>query len=178
MSKASNKDNFLAILKLMAEHDETLQEHLDNASQNATGTSKTVQNELINIIETHIRSQLFKALGHEKAVFSIIADELTDKYGNQEVLTVCLRFVEMDDRDGLPHIREHFLEFVHLERTTGAKIGAAIMQSLNKHGIDIKKTRGPAYDGASAMSSPRVGAQAVIRAAAPKHSMYTAAATA
>lgn len=43
---------------------------------------------------------------------------------------VCLRFVEMVDGDGLPHIREHFLDFVHLERTTGAKIGAAIMQSL------------------------------------------------
>ena len=167
-SEVSNKGNFLAILKLVAAHDKVLQEHLKNASKNATGTSKRVQNELINIIGTHIRSQLFQTLRQDKAVFSIIADEVTDKYANQEVLTLCLRFVEMDDGDGLPHIQEHFLDFVYLERTTGAKIGAAIMQSLKKHGIDIKKTRGQAYDGASAMSSPEVGAQAVIRAAAPK----------
>ena len=62
-----------------------------------------------------------------------------------------------------PHVKEVFLDFVHIERATGINIAAAIRNSLAKHGLDIRKVRGQAYDGASCMSSAKVGVQAEIK---------------
>ena len=166
ISTASNKGNFLAILHLISEYDVSLREHLDTAMRNATGTSKTVQNEIINVIGNYIRRKATAPLQNENAVFSIIADEVTDKYANQEILSICLRF--LDWKDGTPHIKEVFLDFIHLERTTGESIATAITQSLAKHNIDIKQARGQAYDGASNMSSCRVGVQARIKQIVPQ----------
>ena len=90
--------------------------------------------------------------------FTIIADEVTDKHANQEVLSVCLRFL-----DDLKYQQAEVKDFVYLDRTDGESISRAITDCLFKHGIDVTKARGQAYDGASAMSSSRVGVQARIR---------------
>ena len=39
----------------------------------------------------HIRSKVTQPIQKENAFFSIIGDEVTDKYANQEVLSVCLK---------------------------------------------------------------------------------------
>ena len=65
-------------------------------------------------------------------------------------------------------IRETFLDSVHVEgRPTGKTIGNYILTVLMKHGIDINLYRAQAYDGASAMSSDRVGASAVLKEQQP-----------
>jgi hypothetical protein len=46
--------------------------------------------------------------------YSIIADEVTDTTANREVLGLCIRYVT-----ATPDILELFLDFRHLERTTG-----------------------------------------------------------
>ena len=160
-SDSMNKGNFLALLDLMAKRDPILQKHLENAKKNATGTSKTVQNEIIQIIGEHIRSALSAPLQDEKAVYSIIADEVTDKFSNQEILSLCLRFVDKND------IKEIFFDFVSLERTTGVAIANAIVSSLRSNGIDINKIRGQGYDGASAMSSEKAGVHGQIKSLVP-----------
>lgn len=96
--------------------------------------------------------------------FSIIADEVTDKFSNQEILSVCLRFVENAT------IKEVFLDYVYLERTTGESISNAILKSLL--GLDIAKCRGQSYDGASCMSSETSGIQGRIKSVAPRE-LYT-----
>ena len=169
-SSESNKGNFLAILDLIAYFDETLKCHLESAKRNAIGTSKTVQNEVIDVIANYIRGRITAHIKDENAVFSIIADEVTDKYSNQEVLSICLRFLEV--KDNQPHIREAFLDFLHIERTTGEKIAFAMKNSLAKHGVNISQARGQSYDGASNMSSARVGVQAEIKKVAPQ-ALYT-----
>ena len=85
-STASNKGNFLAILNLLASRDGQLAEHLKGSSKNATYTSKSTQNEIINIIGQNIRKEILCGLQKGKAFYSIIADEVTDRYSNQEVL--------------------------------------------------------------------------------------------
>jgi len=55
------------------------------------------------------------------------------------------------------------LDFVYLTRTTGEKIGQAIISLLNKNGLSIEDIRGQAYDGASSMSSNNVGVQSQIK---------------
>lgn len=57
-----------------------------------------------------------------------------------------------------------FFDFVYLDKTDGESISRAIKECLSKRSIDITKARRQAYDGASAMSSSRVGVQTRIRA--------------
>jgi len=100
--------------------------------------------------------------GLEKSrYFAIIADEVTDQYANKEVLAFCIRFVEQGKEAA--QIKEVFLNFVSLERTTGQAIGDSLLELLKKKNLDVQNIRGQAYDGASAMSSEQCGAQAVIK---------------
>ena len=89
---ASNKGNFHAILMLLGNSDKNLQEHLLTGRRNATSTSKTVQEGVICITGGYIRAKVTQPIQKEDAFFSIIGDEVTDKYANQEILSVCLRF--------------------------------------------------------------------------------------
>ena len=49
-SPASNESNFIAILRLLAESNPVLKEHLISGPENVRYTSKTVQNEVIGLI--------------------------------------------------------------------------------------------------------------------------------
>ena len=57
--------------------------------------------------------------------FSIIGDEVTDKYANQEISSVCLRFLDLNN-DVSPKVKDAFFDFVNLDRTTGESIANAI----------------------------------------------------
>lgn len=164
-SQATNKGNFLAILNLLAKSDDTLKTHLESpGNKNAKYTSKTIQNEVIEIVGMYIRNKLTAQLKDEGAVFTIIADETTD-VSNHEMLALCLRFVSANNQN--VEIKEIFFDFVHLNRTSGNKIAQCIIDSLSRHGIDVNKCRGQGYDGAGAMSSARVGVQARIKEVSP-----------
>ena len=163
-SKAENLGNFHALLTLLSDHDDNLKKHLELGKKNARYTSKTIQNEIIEIIGQYIREKVTNGM----EFFSIIADEVTSSVSNQEILSVCLRYVSTDP----VYIKEVFFDFVYLERTNGVSIAEAIKQCLEEHGIDISLARGQAYDGASAMSFKRIGVQSIIRQKAPL-ALYT-----
>lgn len=171
MTTASNKGNFLAILDLMSESDIILRNHLVYCKKNAMYTSKTIQNEIIGILGKWIRTSITKSLKRQDAVFAIIADEVTDKTANQEILSVCLRFVDQGEAMK-PEIKEVFFDFVHLIRTTGASIASALLDSLKNNGLNARNIRGQAYDGAAAMSSAKVGVQARVKSVQPL-ALYT-----
>ena len=82
------------------------------------------QNELFEIIGQYIRKQMLDSV-KGKEFYSIIVDEVADKYSNQEVLALCLRFV--DESQTEPCIREELFDCVHLERTTGENIARNII---------------------------------------------------
>ena len=73
---------------------------------------------------------------------------------------------------GLVQIVERLLDFAHLKRTTGLAVGEGILQSLRDAKLDLKLIRGQASDGASSMSSARVGAQAVVKEASNQNAHY------
>ena len=91
----------------------------------------------------------------DDAFFAIIVGEVTDVHANQEVLTVCLHFLDKLNPEQ-PEAKEVSFDFVYLDKTDCESISSAIIQCLYKRGIDTTKARGQAYDGASAMSSSRV----------------------
>lgn len=156
----TNQGVFKAILDHTAKSDPILQEHLEYGKKNQKYTSKTIQNQIIEVIADCLREDILAPLKNVK-YFSVMADEVTDRHANLEVLSLCLRFVDVSQRK--PEIKEAFLDFLHLKRATGMSISDAILTLLDKHGLDVQDIRGQSYDGASAMSSDERGAQALIR---------------
>ena len=140
-----NPGNFLALLKLLAVHDDELRKHLEApALRCATQLSPQTQNELVKVMGKHI-------------IYTILADEVTSH--DVEHPAICARYVDKNK-----DVRE---EFLGLERITGEKIAEGILDFLKENNVPAVNMRGQGYDGASNMSSCRVGVQARIRQEAP-----------
>ena len=165
----SNTGNFLAVLELLATRDDILRKHLENGKKNCRYTSKTIQNKIINVIADYLRNKTTRDLteGKISKYFCLIANEVTDTTTNKEVLSLCLRFLSGNDDPSSVNISEVFVDYVHLERTTGKVIADAIVKSLHDMGFDIGNLRGQGYDGASAMFSSIQGVNGRIREIAP-----------
>ena len=146
IDSSKNPGNFLALLKVLAESDEVLYNHLHNPkAKNATHLSPLTQNELINIIGYNvILSELVSDIKEAK-YFSVLADEVSCH--NVEHLPICIRFVDVNN-----DIREEFISFIKLERIRAADIASAIVQSLEGNGLSMDNLRDQGYDGASTMS--------------------------
>ena len=157
-----NPGNFLALLKLLVVNDQELHQHLQSpAMRNVTHMSPQTQNELIEVMGKHIvLRNIVDELKAARCRYTILADEVTSH--NIEHLAICARFV--DQNNG---IREEFLAFIGLDRITGAEIADANIKFLQDNDVPVANMRGQGYDGASNMSSDRVGVQAWIQQAAP-----------
>ena len=164
-----NEGNFIAIIRLLAKNNPTLNKHLTVGPKNARNiaTSKTIQNEILEIAANQIRDFYRHCLEKCKH-FSVIADEVTSHV--KEILSVCLRFLEILDNDNF-HVKankhEVLLDFRFLERITGQSIAENILKCLETHGIDIQNCQGQAYDTTASMSSSDSGVQAHIKKRAP-----------
>lgn len=167
----TNRGVFLAILEHTAKSDPRLYQHLTLGKKSQRYTSKTVQNEVINIIADHLRQRILEPLKLVR-YFSVMADEVTDHHANQEILSLCVRFVDLSDGTGSPHVKEAFLDFIHLERATAQGVADAILGLMTKHGLDVQDLRGQSFDGASALAGEKNGTQAIIRRANPL-ALYT-----
>ena len=75
----------------------TLKEHFKTAPKNATYKSKTIQNELINIIVDKIQQHIVDQIKDRGGRFSISADEVRD-ISNQEQQAVNLRCFDKSGR--------------------------------------------------------------------------------
>jgi len=157
-----NPGNFIALLRAFGEHDQDLKKHLMTPDmQNATYLSPQTQNEIIEIIgKQFLQKQIVGEIIKAK-YFTILADEVESHL--KKICSLCIRFVDQEK-----NIREEFLEFIPLVRTTGEHIGGALIKTIQSLGLDIENSRGQGYDGCSAMSSEAVGVQAVIKRSSPQ----------
>ena len=115
-----NCGNFLALLHLLAEYDDDLRSHLEHGKKNALYISKTIQNQIIAVIGDIIREKVSSAIREDGAIFSIIADEVTESHSNKEILSLCLRFVSWDDQ--IPYnllSRKYFFILLFLQEQLG-----------------------------------------------------------
>lgn len=155
-----NDGNFRALLRFRIDSgDVTLEEHLRSGPKNATYTSATVQNEIIDAIGKIIRSKIVAEVNAPK-FFSILADETRD-ISRQDQLTICLRYVVSSE--GQQILKESFLSFCVATAKTDAGLAESILQILRNEGLDIRNLRGQGYDGASAMSGTYRGVQAELK---------------
>lgn len=161
--EGSNEGNFIQLVRFRAETDDVLAAHLSKAPQNARYTSKTIQNELLQVAGDKIHSEILEEVKHAK-FYSIIADEVTD-VSNREELSLVIQYLNKEQ------VREVFVDFVEVERNTGHVLGETILRWLRNHNISPADMRGQCYDGASNMAGARSGVQAVVQRDAPK-AMY------
>lgn len=164
--KASNRGNFIAILEAFAKHDPILLNHMRIGQKSAKMLSWKIQNDVTACVAKFVRERLRDLLTGAK-YYAIIADEVTDRYANKEILLLCLRFLNFMNDDIV--IQESFLDSVHLQgRPTGQTIATNILKLLKTHSIDIQDCRGQSYDGAGAMKSETKGTMAGVKAVSPK----------
>ena len=74
---ASNMGNFIELVRFRAENDDVLRTYLETSPRNALYTSKTIQNETIDVIGSAIEDQIIEKIQAAK-FFTVLADEVTD----------------------------------------------------------------------------------------------------
>ena len=157
-TETSNQGNFIELIRFRADTDAVLRKHLESAPKNAQYTSKTIQNQLIDVVGTHIRTEMLQEIKTAK-YYSIIADESSD-ISNKEQFSISFRYVFSDT------VKEVFADFAEVDRITGKKLADTIVQSLTTWGLSLQNMRGQCYDGASNMAGARSGSS-IIRQISP-----------
>ena len=148
MTGSGNHGNFLALLNFRVEAgDAVLGEHISTAPRNATYTSNTVQNQIIDVLADQIMQQIVQKVKAAKW-YTVIADEVTDA-SNKEQLSIVLRYVEGDSLS----VREDLIGFVECDTgMSGRSLANKIISFLEELGLDLSNLRGQAYDGAGNMA--------------------------
>ena len=166
--------NFLKLIQLLAEFDPVMQEHvrriLMKEEKKATYLSKNIQNELISIISEKITSIIVEKVNQSK-YYSIILD-CTPDCSKTEQMTMIVRYVSIDQSsDNLKTeviIKESFLGFIPIEKSTGLELTDILLTQLDKMGLPLQNVRGQGYDNGSNMKGCRVGLQTRIKNLNPR----------
>ena len=158
----NNPGNFKALLKLLESlGNEDISYLLRTAPRNSTYTSKTICEQIIDVIGEAVTDKL---LGDVKKAdfFSILADEALD-ISKKEQMALVLRFVDINQK-----IREEFIKFMHCDSgLSGESLANLILTEIEKLGLSMTKCRGQGYDGAGAMSGCNKGVSSRITALYP-----------
>lgn len=104
--------------------------------------SKTIQNEIINIICTQISNKIVSQVKNVGFYF-ILMDEVID-ISDWEQLSVVFRYVDCENC-----IQERFMCFVPYERVTVEALTQKLTTLLEKWGLPVMDMRGQGYDGGS-----------------------------
>jgi len=180
-----NDGNFRALLRYrIRAGDENLKGHIETAKGNATYQSAEIQNELIMAAGSLVKETVLERI--KKASFwAIIADETTDR-AKREQMAVVIRYVLPDELDhwhcyeDTISIIDVFAEMRSRNSTdstlgemslSGATIGETLIRVVTSYGIPLETCVAQGYDGASSMSSERVGAAANFKLSAT-HAQY------
>ncbi|CAM5083697.1 unnamed protein product [Natator depressus] len=169
-----NNGNFLKIVELMAEFDAVLQEHLRRVITQEMYTDhylgKTIQNEIIQLLATKVKQKIVADLKSAR-YYSVILD-CTPDISHMEETTLMVRFVTTTEpSENVPAmvtVREHFLEFIDIDDTTGAGVTNVLLKKLEDTGIAIADMRGQAYDNGANMRGKNRGVQTQIRELNPR----------
>lgn len=137
--------------------DAALQHHIEHGRKNATYTSPTIQNELIQLCGETVTEMIIADV-KQASSYSILADETADISGKEQ-LSIGLRFY--DESKGI--IREEFVGFTILNGMDARTIANAIDHCIQSFGLDPRNCVGQGYDGCGAMAGKDAGVQAILR---------------
>ena len=83
------RGNFLAIVNAFVKLDAALMEHLKKGAKNAKMLSWQIQNDILECLSKFVRSKIKS--DEIPYYYAIIADEITDRFSNKEILLLYLR---------------------------------------------------------------------------------------
>ena len=137
--------HFSGLVDFVASLDNVLEEHLKTATV-FKGTSKKVQNELLDCMLSVVRSYIQEEVKNATFV-AIQADETTDISTHCQLVLV-LRYI-----DGNNDIQERFMEFINIQNASAETISSALLERLHAILPEGQKAKliAQAYDGAAAM---------------------------
>ena len=162
---SENEGNFRALIRFRIDSgDEDLKRYVMNLPVNAMYTSPGIQNQMIELCEENIRTEIVER-ATRSGYFSVLADETTDA-SNAEQFSISIRYVHV--AAGAHEMREDFLGFVEAKSLTGEYLANLLLETLSSWGLDLDQMRGQGYDGAANMSGRFRGVQAKIKEKYPK----------
>lgn len=157
---SDNPGVYLGLVNYTAEIDSLLAVHLKNATV-FKGTSKTIQNELLDAMFAVYKSEIIKQIKAANFI-AVEADETTDT-SNYQQMVVIIRYVFEGQ------ICERFWSFLRPEGYSAGELSNAILTELQHMLSPSEKSKliAQSYDGASVMSGKTNGVQAIIRKTYP-----------
>lgn len=160
-----NDGNFRALLRMRLKcGDKDLSEHMENMALNASYMSPKIQNEIIAICGNLLQKKIVNEI-KDAQYFSILVDETMD-ISKLEQLSICVRYAL--EENNIYSLKEDFLCFIDVEKTTGEALAGEILSALRALNIDCDYLVGQGYDGAAAMKGSFNGVQAIIREKYPE----------
>ena len=150
--------NYLELLKLLAEFDSNMENHLAN-SKVFKGTSVQIQNDVITSIHAVMYEEICRELNATKFV-GIQVDEATDISCHCQC-TIILRYIYKGNAV------QRFLGFQRVYDRSAKGIAAIIFKTCEDLNIN-EKIISQTYDGASVMSGKYNGVQELVKAKYPK----------
>ncbi|XP_075645098.1 uncharacterized protein LOC142616096 [Castanea sativa] len=151
---SSDKGNFLELLQFLGDHNESINEVMQNTWKNCKLTYHDIQKDMVNAIARETSKAIIEDLGN--GFFSILVDESRD-ISVKEQMALVLRYV---NKQGI--IIERFLGIVHVASTTALSLKCAIEGLLCEHNLSLSRLRGQGYDGASNMQGDINGLKTLI----------------
>ena len=148
----TNSGNFLEIIRLLADYDVFLFEHLQNVCNKHNKVnylSNKSQNEIINLLGSMIKKKDISEV--KKAKYFILMLDSTPDVSRQDQIAEILRYVHINENKSV-EIKAVFLGFFQVSDKKAANLVETVIEKLNDDGIDLNNCRGQAYDNAAVMS--------------------------
>ena len=138
----TNSGNFLEVIRLLADYDVVLFEHLQNVrnkSNKVNYLSKKSQNEIINFIGSMIKKKIIFEV--KKAKYCALMLDSTPDVSREDQIVEILRYVHINENKDV-EIKEVFLGFFQVSEKNAASSMEMMIEKLNDDGIDLNDCRG------------------------------------
>jgi hypothetical protein len=143
-----NNEKFLNLIEMIVEFDPIMQEHVRRIEYGEIHNhylGHNIQNELIHLLATLVKNSIIEK-AREAKYFSIILD-CTPDASHQEQMSLILRCVNISKNP--IKVKEHFVEFITVDDTTGESLFNDMIELTKKLDINIDDIRGQRYDNRS-----------------------------
>ncbi|PIN22362.1 hypothetical protein CDL12_04927 [Handroanthus impetiginosus] len=138
LEESNNQGNFCELLRFLRDHNETINDVLENAPKNLKLVHTDIQKDIFNVAAIETVNAIISDLGDD--LFALLVDESRDKGS----------------------VVERFIGIVHVIDTTSLSLKAVVESLFSTHGLSWKRLRGQGYNETSNMQGQFNGLKILI----------------